>query len=155
VALVLLTHALQRRIDGAYFLTIALFGTGMLTSLLKGLDYEEVLALGLVFAVLLSCGRYFYRRGWLLILPINPGWIVAISNVVVGSIGLGLFAYRHIEMSSELWRQFIFSGHASRFIRASVGMLALVTLWAVGRLLRPAPTQKGSGKSVDDKTVRR
>jgi phosphatidylglycerol lysyltransferase len=114
VALVLLAHGLQRRIDAAYFLTIALLGTGVLASLLKGLDYEEALAVGLVPAVLLPCRRHFYRSSSLL-QPVNLGWIAAISIVVVGSIGLGLFAYKHVEVSSELWWHFTFSGHASRF----------------------------------------
>jgi phosphatidylglycerol lysyltransferase len=153
VALVLLAHGLQRRIDAAYFLTIALIGTGILASLLKGLDYEEALALGLILAVLLPCRRHFYRRASLLSQPINPGWIAAIFIVVAGSIGLGLFAYKHVEISSELWWQFAFSGHASRFLRASVGMLTLVTLWAVGRLLRPAPPSKGP-KDMDGKAVK-
>jgi phosphatidylglycerol lysyltransferase len=153
VALVLLAHGLQRRIDAAYFLTIALIGTGILASLLKGLDYEEALALGLILAVLLPCRRHFYRRASLLSQPINPGWIAAIFIVVAGSIGLGLFAYKHVEMSSELWWQFAFSGHAPRFLRASVGMLTLVTLWAVGRLLRPAPPPKGP-EDMDGKAVK-
>ena len=153
MALVLLAHGLQRRIDAAYFLTIALMGTGILASLLKGLDYEEALALGLILAVLLPCRRHFYRRASLLSQPVNPGWIAAIFIVVAGSIGLGLFAYKHVEMSSELWWQFAFSGHASRFLRASVGMLTLVTLWAVGRLLRPAPPPKGP-EDVDGKAVK-
>ncbi len=153
-ALVLLAHGLQRRIDAAYFLTIALLGTGILASLLKGLDYEEALALGLILAVLLPCRRHFYRRASLLSQPVNPGWIAAIFIVVAGSIGLGLFAYKHVEMSSELWWQFTFSGHASRFLRASVGVLTLVTLWAVGRLLGPAHLLKGPAKDLDDNTVK-
>ena len=154
VALLMLAHGLQRRIDAAYFLAIALLGTGMLASLLKGLDYEETLALGLTLAVMLPCRRHFYRRASLMSQPVNPGWIAAIFIVVAGSIGLGLFAYKHVEISSELWWQFTFSGHASRFLRASVGVLALVTLCAAGKLLTPAPPRKGPAKDVEDKTVK-
>ena len=41
-----------------------------------------------------------------------------------------------------------------RFLRATVGVLVLVTLWAVSRLWRPAPPQKVPAKDVDVKAVK-
>ncbi|HEV7515326.1 MAG TPA: lysylphosphatidylglycerol synthase domain-containing protein, partial [Thermoanaerobaculia bacterium] len=41
VGLLFLAAGLQRRLDAAYQLTVILLGTGVVVSLLKGLDYEE------------------------------------------------------------------------------------------------------------------
>jgi len=153
VALLLLAHGLQRRIDAAYFLTIALLGTGMLASLMKGLDYEEALALGLILATMLPCRRQFYRHGSFLSQPFTPAWVVAISIVVVGSIGLGFFAYKHLEISNELWWQFAFTGDASRFMRASIGSLAVITLFALAKLLKPGSPQRDSENKIDCNAV--
>jgi phosphatidylglycerol lysyltransferase len=149
MALLLLARGLQRRFDAAYFVTLALLGIGIVASMLKGFDYKEALALGLILAIMLPCRRQFYRRGSLTSQSFNPAWVVAISIVVVGSIGLGLFAHKHVEISKELWWQFTLSGNAPRFMRASVGILIVVTFFALSRLLKPGPPGGGLGKEAD------
>ena len=42
-------------------------------------------------------------------------------GALAASVWLGLFAFKHVEYSSELWWQFELHGEASRFLRASVG----------------------------------
>jgi len=153
-ALLLLSRGLQRRLDAAYYLTLFLLGFGILASLLKGWDYEEALALGLILAVMLPCRGQFYRRGSLLSQSFNPAWVGAISIVVVGSIGLGLFANKHIEISNELWWQFAYHGDAPRFLRASVGILVVVTFFALSRLLKPSPPVRISGTEADYSIVK-
>jgi phosphatidylglycerol lysyltransferase len=153
-ALLLLSRGLQRRLDAAYYLTLFLLGIGILASLLKGWDYEEAMVLGLILAVMLPCRRQFYRCGSLLSQSFNPAWVGAISIVVVGSIGLGLFANQHLEISNELWWQFAFSGDAPRFMRATVGTLAVVTFFALRRLLKPSPPVRISGTAADYKIVK-
>ncbi len=46
VALLLLAQAVRRRIDAAYFVTIAMLVLGIIASLGKGLDYEEAIVPG-------------------------------------------------------------------------------------------------------------
>ncbi len=141
-ALLILARGLQRRLDAAYVLTAFLLAAGALTSLLKGLDYEEALILTGMLAVLLPCREYFYRRTSLFSSPFTLGWTAAVIGVVAGSIWLGLFAYKHVEYSHDLWWQFAAgrdpTGDASRFLRASVGGTLLLLMFAVGRLLKPA-----------------
>ena len=55
------------------------------------------------------------------------------------SIWLGLFAFKHVDYSQQLWWQFELRGEASRFLRASVGAAVVVLLFGVARLMRPAP----------------
>ena len=139
MALLLLARGLQRRLDAAYLLTLAILASGIAASLLKGLDYEEALVLTLVFMVLLPNRRLFYRRTSLLSERFTPGWLAAIAMVLFASVWLGLFAFRHVEYRNDLWWHFSFNGEAPRFMRATVGCLVLALVFALGRLLRPAP----------------
>ena len=57
--------------------------------------------------------------------------------MVLASIGLGLFAFRHVEYSSDLWWRFENEQDAPRFLRATVGVLVALLLVGVQRLMRP------------------
>jgi phosphatidylglycerol lysyltransferase len=137
VGLLLLALGLQRRLDAAYQLTVVLLATGVVVSLLKGLDYEEAIALSLMLAALLPCRRHFYRKAALTNEPFTPAWIATTTIVVAGSLWLGIFSYQN-RYSRELWWQFTLSGNAPRFLRASVGVVAAALGVALWRLLRPA-----------------
>lgn len=139
VSLLLLARGLQRRLDAAYVLTCILLGAGSLFSLLKGGDYEEALLLGVMLAALLPCRSHFYRRASLLSEPFSGGWSVTVLLLLVSSIWLGMFAFKHVAYSSQLWWQFALGDDAPRFLRAAVGASALLLLFAVARLLRSAP----------------
>ena len=52
--------------------------------------------------------------------------------MVVASVGLGLFAFRHVEYSSELWWRFEVEQDAPRFLRATVGVLVALSLVGCG-----------------------
>jgi phosphatidylglycerol lysyltransferase len=149
-ALLLLAHGLQRRLDGAYLLTVSLLSTGIVVSLLKGLDWEEATALAVMLAALLPCRAHFYRKASLTGDWFSPAWIVAIALVLLASVWLGLFSYKHVEYSDQLWWHFAFyGGDAPRFLRATVGALGVALLFAVARLLRPAVPEPASGTGVD------
>jgi phosphatidylglycerol lysyltransferase len=138
VGLLLLALGLQRRLDAAYQLTVGLLVTGIVVSLLKGLDYEEAIALSLMLAALLPCRRHFYRKATLTNEPFTPSWISATTIVVAGSLWLGIFSYQNKQYSRELWWMFTLRGDAPRFLRASVGVVAAALGLALWRLLRPA-----------------
>jgi phosphatidylglycerol lysyltransferase len=155
VALLLLARSLQRRVDVAYILTLCLLGAGIVFSLVKGFDYEEAIVLFLVFIALLPCRGQFRRKGSLVAQRFQPAWGVAIFLVLVCSMWLGFFSYRHIEYSSELWWQFTLNGDAPRFLRAMLGASAIVVFFTLAKLLRPvSPTQIHS-RQQDLERVRR
>lgn len=135
--LLLLARGVQRRMDAAYFLSMVLLGTGAVFSVMKGLDYEEAAWLGLVMLALRMSRRHFQRRSNLLAVPFTVEWFSAILLAAGASLWLGLFLHKHIEYSDALWWQFEWSGDASRFLRAEVGMAVLLMLYGVARLLRP------------------
>jgi phosphatidylglycerol lysyltransferase len=138
VGLLLLAHGIYRRTSAAWALTVLLLAGGVLTSLLKGLDFEEATAAGLALLLLLPARRMFYRRSSLLAEPWSPGWITAVVVVLGTSIWLGFFAYQHIDYSNDLWWQFEFGADAPRFLRATVGAVSVALILAAVRLLRPA-----------------
>ncbi len=137
-ALLILARGLQKRLDGAYHITLVLLGVGIVFSLLKGLDYEEAAILGIMLAALLPCRDQFHRKASLTAQRFSPEWMTLIVLALVSSIWLGLFAYKHVEYAHELWWQFALYGHAPRFLRATAGATILVLLYAVIRLLVPA-----------------
>ncbi len=135
VVLLLLSQAVRRRIDAAYFATIAMLVLGIIASLGKGLDYEEALILGAMLLLFIPAKKHFYRKSALLQLDLSPQWLMLALMVVVGSIWLGFFSHKHVEYSNELWWQFALHGDASRFLRSLVAILIVITGLAGYRLL--------------------
>lgn len=137
--LLIVAMGLYRRLDSAYWLTAALLVVGMLFSVLKGLAFEETVFLGVILAALASCRSEFRRKGSLLHEPFTPGWIGAIVLAVGCSIWLGAFAHKDTVYSAELWWRFTLrGGDAPRFLRATVGVLAVLLLFAVRKLIAPS-----------------
>ncbi|MBZ5590246.1 MAG: bifunctional lysylphosphatidylglycerol flippase/synthetase MprF [Acidobacteriia bacterium] len=154
-ALIVIAQGLQRRLDGAYLVTVSLLSTGIVVSLLKGLDWEEAAALAVMLAALLPCRSHFYRKASLTRDWLSPTWIMAIALVLLASVWLGIFSYKHVEYSDQLWWHFAFhGGDAPRFLRATVGALGVAMVFAVARLLRPASPELATATAADLERVR-
>ncbi len=141
VGLLLLARGLQRRLDAAYVMTVTLLSAGIVLSLLKGGDYEEAITLTLMLAALLPSHAYFYRKASLTREPFTVGWVLAISFVIAGVVWLGLFSYKHVEYSGDLWWRFALRADAPRFLRAMVGSVGVLMFVGLSRLMRPAPPE--------------
>jgi phosphatidylglycerol lysyltransferase len=137
--LLLLARGLQRRLDAAYHLTVVVLSAAMVFQLFKGLDFEEAAIVLVMLLTLIASRRHFYRRTKLFSEAFTPGWIAAIALVLICSLWLGFFSYKHVDYSQDLWWRFSFRGDAPRFLRASVGVLGGVLFFAISRLLRPSP----------------
>jgi phosphatidylglycerol lysyltransferase len=137
--LLILSQGLARRLDAAYYLTAMAMTAGMVTSLLKGFDYEEASLLLVVLLVLRRARPAFDRRAAFFDTRFTPPWIAAMAGALVASIWLGLFAFKHIDYSNQLWWQFELHGEASRFLRASVAAVVVLLLFAFARLIAIAP----------------
>ena len=148
-ALLLLSQGLARRLDGAWLLTVAVVATGIVASLLKGVDYEEATVLAFVLVVLWRARPAFDRRAAFLDTRFTAGWIVAIVGAIGASIWLGLFAFKHVAYSNELWWQFELHGEASRFLRATVGAMVALLLFAVSRVVAPARHEANEPTDAD------
>ena len=149
VVLLLLSQGLSRRLDAAYYLTSGAIGVGILASLLKGLDYEEAIFLMFVLLGLVRARPAFDRRAAFFETRFSGVWIATVLGALGASIWLGLFAFKHVDYSQQLWWQFEVQGEASRFLRASVGAAVVVLLFGVARLMRPAPHEVVEPSAAD------
>ncbi|MGA1872023.1 MAG: bifunctional lysylphosphatidylglycerol flippase/synthetase MprF [bacterium] len=138
VGLILLGRSLQRRLDAAYLLTVFLLGVGSIVSVLKGGNYEMAIILAVILVVLAPLRKHFYRKASLISQRFTPGWIIAILIALISSYWLGIFSYKHVEYSAQLWWKFALFGNAPRFLRAEIGVIALVLIFVISRLLHPA-----------------
>ena len=139
IMLLVLAREIQRRIDAAYFITALLLAAGIVFSLLKGFDYEEAIILSTMLLALLPARKFFYRRASLITRSFTPGWVLAILTVILCTVWLGVFSYKHINYSHDLWWRFAFIEDAPRFLRATVGMVGIALYFAIAALLKPAP----------------
>jgi phosphatidylglycerol lysyltransferase len=138
-ALLLLSQGLARRLDAAYLLSVFALATGIAASLLKGADYEEAILLSTVLGLLWRAQPAFNRRAALFETRFSLSWILLTAGAIAASVWLGLFAFKHVEYSNQLWWQFELHGEASRFLRATVGIAIAVVLVTLTRWLRHAP----------------
>jgi phosphatidylglycerol lysyltransferase len=154
IALLLLAHAIQRRIDAAYYAGLAFLVAGAAASLFKGFDWEEATALLLVAAMLLPCRRYFRRHSALLAQPYSLEWALLVIVGVVGTVILTLWAHRSVEYANELWWRFELDAHVSRSLRAVVAAGIVASLWPLARVLRPAVPDTAAATEAEIERVR-
>lgn len=147
--LLLLARGIQKRLDVAWWLGSGLLGAGIVTSILKGIDYEEAAILIVQLGALLLSHGAFYRRSSLLSLTFTARWIALIAAAVGCSVVVGLFAYQHVEYRDALWWTFTLRGDAPRFLRASFCVLVLSLAVSVGLLLRVRPIPRLSATKED------
>ncbi|MEO8438649.1 MAG: bifunctional lysylphosphatidylglycerol flippase/synthetase MprF [Spartobacteria bacterium] len=136
--LLVLAWSLHRRVRAAWYLAVGLLAAGIVFSLLKGWDWEEALILATVLVMMVPARRRFTRHATLLATPFTMRWWGVLVLALGCATWLGFFAFRHVEYSSELWWQFSYDGHASRFLRASAGMAVLLAAIGLAQLLSPA-----------------
>jgi len=138
LGLILLAGSLVRRIDAAYYATLALLMSGIVLSLAQGLHYRMALGLAVVTLVLLPARQAFYRHAAFLQLRFSRRWTMAALVAVAGSIWIGFFAHRYVEYTSELWWQFELDDNAPRFLRTSLLLVVALTLVSLRQLLQPS-----------------
>ena len=140
LGLLLIARGLQLRLRVAHLVACLLLAGGAVLSLLKGIDYEEAAILIALLAVLVPARSVFTRRSALSTHHFTPRWVAAIATVVLCSLWLVSFCFKHIEYSGDVWWSFAFGriGAAPRALRATVGATVLLLVVASWRLLRPA-----------------
>lgn len=139
--LLMLSAGLWRRRRGAYWAVLIVLVGGAVFSLMKGLDWEEALQLGLVALLLAPCRKAFNRHSRLTE-PLRPAWLLLLAAVVAAVMWLGFFAYRDVAYQDALWWTLLTDRQVSGFLRAGAA-LALLTLLAAGRSLLGAPGAAG------------
>ncbi len=152
VALIIVARGLQRRVHAAWWAAIFLSSSGVVFSMLKGVDYEEALILGFLLLCLLPYGDYFHRHAAVWSRRFTLEWWILLGGLTSVSVWLGFFTSRHIEYQSELWWKFSFEGDASRFLRGQVGIaVLLIGVMLAQWLRRTPPRSSGEGDVIDEK----
>jgi phosphatidylglycerol lysyltransferase len=154
LALLILSQALLQRVDAARRLALGLLLAGALASLLKGLDLGEA-ALSLGAAAVLYAGRAGFRRQarwrWGRDLgALGPQAWLGVGAVVIAALWLGLFSFRHVEYSNELWWQFALHAQAPRALRAGVLVAVACVALLVWQAVQPrrAPPERASPEQL-------
>lgn len=149
--LLFMARAVRLRIDAAYFGIIGLLAAGGLASVLKGFDWQEALVMGGLMLLFLPSRRFFYRKSSLFAIPFSWSWLAFVGVVLMGSVWIGLFSYKHVEYSHDLWWKFAYKGDAPRFLRSSLMLAVMVLSFGVYRLLRvrPEKTRLPTEKEID------
>ncbi|HUK02304.1 MAG TPA: bifunctional lysylphosphatidylglycerol flippase/synthetase MprF [Steroidobacteraceae bacterium] len=137
LALLILARALFRRIRAAYHITFWLLVAGAVTQILKGVDYEEAIFLGIVLVMLSLGKRSFYRPASILEQWFTPTWAVSVVGVIVAITWVGFLAYRNVAYSNDLWWTFAFDANAPRMLRASLFVSILAAAYLLLNLMRP------------------
>ena len=97
--------------------------------------------LSVFLAVLLPCRPEFHRKAALTDFSFTPGWLLAVTGVVAGSIWLTLFSFRHVEYANSLWWQFAVLDDAPRSLRAGFIVVLGIVAISLAHLLRAASAQ--------------
>jgi phosphatidylglycerol lysyltransferase len=138
LCLLLLAVGIQQRVSAAYYTVIGFLVAGIVLALLRSMHFGVAAVLGVILLVLIPARREFYRRALLVEQRFTLEWSMAVVLVVLTSLWLGLFSFRNVRYSDELWWQFSLNGDASRFLRAGVGLAVVLLAIAIQRLLHPA-----------------
>ena len=139
VGLFIAARGISRRLHSAFWLAVILLMTGMVASLLKGLGFKEAIALFLILAVLWYSRSQFYRKATLFEEGFPVEWVTLLSVTLVVTIWLGLFSFKSIPYSSELWFQVGFDDDYSRFLRSIALVLVISLVMTAINLFRPDP----------------
>jgi lysylphosphatidylglycerol synthetase-like protein (DUF2156 family) len=142
VLLLLVAGGLWRRLDGAYWLALALLLAGAAFSLLKALDWEEASAL-FAIAVLLAPTRVaFFRHSRLTAGLLTGPWLIGVVIALGLTIWLLLIAYQDVSYRDELWWTMVRDADLARSLRAVAGAVIvglLLLAWIALHPYRPAP----------------
>ena len=148
--LLLLARGVERRLDAAYHLTLAVIIGGIILTVLRAFDYEEAAFLILLALFFLPSRKYFRRKTSLIEERFSPQWIAAIVVVVAASVLLGFISYRIRHVAPGFFNLRYEEG---RFLRATAGMMGVLIVFAVMRLLRPAHILPPAPSTADFETA--
>ncbi|MGB5054197.1 MAG: bifunctional lysylphosphatidylglycerol flippase/synthetase MprF, partial [Nitrospirales bacterium] len=150
--LMFLARGVFRRMETAFHMAQWMLCGGILFSLVKGFDYEEAGILGVILVVLRASQGAFYRKGSLT-WQFSAAWLGTIVIGVAGSMWLGMFAFKHVNYSHDLWGEFAYGSDVSRTLRSTMAVTILLIGFLVLECIRRVHP-KESAKPTNIFTVR-
>lgn len=148
VVLLILSHALVRRVSAAYWLTLVMLAGGAIGSLLNDFDYQSALLLIGGGVALLPFSEAFYRKTKLTVGVFSPAWFMLVSAILAATVAFFMFAHETTLFSQDLWTQFSAHADAPRSLRAGLAASAVFLVFSIFLALQPArrkaPADKGT-----------
>lgn len=135
--LLIVSLGLWRRLHNAWLFSVLLFPAGALFTYLKGGDVISICVMIGLTLCLFTSHQAFYRRGKVSHLSLTPMRLTALLATLSLATWSGFYAYKNQAYSQELWWNFGLQADASRFLRASAIVAAIMLIYLVWRLLQP------------------
>ena len=148
--LLVLARGLARGYRAAFRLTLVLLAVAGLGAILKGLDWEEAIVLGVLFVATWSQAALFDRpsRGhWLE----GPDFVIAVTALALFVV-FGVVSHRVSGTTIDRWTYIGYRFQATRFLRTAGSMALAVSAGAVYLLLR-APVRFSRPEEVEVRRV--
>jgi phosphatidylglycerol lysyltransferase len=147
--LIVLAEGIRRRSRGAWGLSLGGLLLGAAFAFARHDPPALVLSLLAIAAVLAIARAHFTRPAAVFEVRFRPFWWRNVALVVLGSLWLLLFAYRHVPYQNELWWQFALSADAPRALRALLAIIVVLAVLGLWQLLRPAPHREALPTAAD------
>lgn len=150
-ALLFLAWGIAKRLKSAWKATVSVLCFSLALALVSPTNPVRVVFFLSLLAVLFLARKNFYRLSFLS----NPDrkWAAAIVMAGVTMLWWGLFSYKSLKYSSELWWTFAFESGWSRFLRAATAMtltmaVAFLFLWLRPARFRPSQPSREKIKAL-------
>lgn len=135
--LLILAYGIKKRLDAAYFFTVISVSLGSIFIIFKGTHYKFLYVLLLTLIFMLFSRDKFYRKSSIINEEINIKWILSGFIVLIFSIVLGLYTFKNVKYSDELWWQFTLNSTAPMFMRASLASVIAFIIFFILKMFRP------------------
>lgn len=155
-ALLLLTRSLQHRIHSAWRAALWLFGIGVVTAMLRGLDWGSALLLLLLIIATATVRREFYRHAPLSEARFTPGSASTVLMAFAVVIFLTFLAHQGAGLGLDRFFDLSLGGHAARSLRAlfGVSLLAIGAAWSLVRApSSPVPLAPSDSDLTDARRI--
>ena len=149
--LLVLARGLSRGYRAAFRLTLVLLAVAGAGALLKGLDWEEALVLGVLFLGTWSQAALFER-------PSQGDWIEGPDVLIAGTaltlfVLFGVVSHRVSASTLDRWTHIGYRLQGTRFLRTSASMILAVSAGAVYLLFRPHVRFQSPGQDDVDRVL--
>ncbi len=152
LVLVLLAWGLRERLDAAWFGSTTVTILAAALALLKGVNWEETAVLAALAAILVALRSSFVRHARFSKMEIAPGWMLSALAMVIGASFLGIWSFKNVDYSDQLWWRVMADADAGRALRAGVGAGVLLLVVGVWRLISTPATPPVIGEDDPDFT---
>ncbi|OCX63175.1 hypothetical protein BFP70_12465 [Thioclava sp. SK-1] len=153
VLLIVLSHALMRRVRLAYLLTLAAIAAATVAVLIDGMNIEPAVLSVLALLALLPFRSSFHRRARLTEGVFSPLWIALVIGLLAAAGAFFFLAHKAVPYSNALWLDFTSASATPAALRAGLLVSALLLGFLLYLALRPARAALPAAAQVSDEDV--